>query len=104
VFGVKVDPLYTSRNKPGFSSRFIRFASGPAFEIMTGPWIKPDNYSERVGYAHIAISVGTVDEVDRLASDMKLEKALVSGPRWTGDGFYEAVIRDPGGSLIEITV
>ena len=27
---------------------------------------------------------------------------LVSGPRTTGDGYYEAVIRDPDGNLIEI--
>ena len=28
---------------------------------------------------------------------------LASPPRWTGDGFYEAVTSDPEGNLIEIT-
>ncbi|HEE0241674.1 TPA: glyoxalase/bleomycin resistance/extradiol dioxygenase family protein, partial [Serratia marcescens] len=31
------------------------------------------------------------------------EGILLSAPRWTGDGFYEAVIRDPDGNAIEIT-
>jgi len=103
VFGADVGPLYASRNRPGFKSRFLKFAEGPTFEVMTGPWVGTSDDTERAGYAHVAISVGTEDEVNRLASLMKLDEALVSGPRWTGDGFYEAIIRDPGGALIEIT-
>ena len=48
-------------------------------------------------------AIGRPSEVNRLASLKKIEEALVSGPRWTGDGFYEAVIREPGGALIEFT-
>ncbi len=103
VFGADVGALYASRNRPGFESRFLKFAEGPSFEVMTGPWVAAGDDADRAGYAHIAISVGSGDEVNRLASLIKLEEALVSGPRWTGDGFYEAVIRDPGGALIEIT-
>ena len=29
---------------------------------------------------------------------------LLSGPRTTGDGYYEAVLQDPEGNQIEITV
>ncbi len=29
---------------------------------------------------------------------------LVNGPRVTGDGYYESVIEDPEGNLIELTV
>lgn len=28
---------------------------------------------------------------------------LLNGPRTTGDGYYEAVIQDPEGNLIELT-
>ncbi len=28
---------------------------------------------------------------------------VVSGPRRTGDGYYEAVIEDPDGNLVEVT-
>lgn len=103
VFGATAGPLYASRNRPGFESRFLKFAEGASFEVMTGPWVTAGDDVERGGYAHVAVSVGSEDEVNRLASLMKTEEALVSGPRWTGDGFYEAVIRDPGGALIEIT-
>jgi len=103
VFGITAGPVYKSRNRPGFESRFVPFAEGPSFEIMTGPWVTVEDDVERVGYAHLAISVGSEEEVNRLVSLMVQEHALVSGPRWTGDGFDEAVIRDPGGALIEIT-
>lgn len=104
AFGASAGPLYRSRNRPGFESRFVHFPEGPSFEIMTGPWVTAADDTENAGYAHVAISVGSEVEVDRLASLMAVEQALVSGPRWTGDGFYEAVIRDPGGLLIELTV
>lgn len=29
---------------------------------------------------------------------------LVNGPRVTGDGYYESVIEDPEGNLLELTV
>lgn len=103
VLGADVGPLYASRNRPGFKSRFLKFAEGPTFEVMTGPWVASGEDTGKAGYAHIAISVGSEEDVNRLASLMKLEEALVSTPRWTGDGFYEDVIRDPGGALIEIT-
>lgn len=28
---------------------------------------------------------------------------LLSGPRTTGDGYYESVVQDPEGNLVEIT-
>ena len=28
---------------------------------------------------------------------------IVNGPRLTGDGYYEAVVTDPDGNLVEIT-
>ena len=58
----------------------------------------------RVGYAHVAISVGSRDEVDRLAGRMAADGVrVVSQPRETGDGYYEAVVEDPDGNLVEIT-
>jgi lactoylglutathione lyase len=28
---------------------------------------------------------------------------VVSLPRWTGDGYFEAVVEDPDGNAVEIT-
>lgn len=95
VHGATVGPPYASRNRPGFESRFLKFAEGPTFEVMNGPWVAASDDAETAGFAHVAISVGSEDEVNRRASLMKLEEALVLGPRWTKVGFYESAFRDP---------
>ena len=104
VFGVSVGELYESKNRVGFKSRFLSVAAGPTIEVMTGPWVGERERHEAVGYAHLAISLGSEAEVDRLATLMRAEQRLVSGPRWTGDGYYEAVILDPDSNLVEVTV
>jgi len=68
---------------------------------MQGPWVTP-HPGEAAGWAHIAFSVGSAAAVDRLAQRFDTDGLLVSAPRTTGDGYYEAVIRAPDGTLIEI--
>ncbi|TNB49869.1 glyoxalase/bleomycin resistance/extradiol dioxygenase family protein [Martelella lutilitoris] len=105
VFAAHAGARYESRRRPGFVSRFITLTDGPAIEIMQAPWLGPagDPSAERPGYAHIAIGFGSIGAVDRLAADAEREGFLASAPRRTGDGFYEAVLTDPDGNLIEIT-
>lgn len=104
AFGAKVGPVYISRNRPGFRSCWLTLEDGPKIELMTGPWVQDLAEGEPVGYAHVALSVGSAAQVDCIAERLGLEGYLVSGPRCTGDGFYEARLRDPDGNLIEITV
>lgn len=95
---------YVSRNRPGFVSRFVSLAAGPTLEIMSLPdLLSAEQASERVGWTHIALSVGEESRVDQLAQRAQQEGILQAAPRWTGDGFYEAIIRDPDGNAIEIT-
>ncbi|AYO36467.1 VOC family protein [Serratia sp. P2ACOL2] len=95
---------YVSRNRPGFVSCFVSLAAGPTLEIMSLPdLLSAEQASERVGWAHIALSVGEESRVDQLAQRAQQEGILQAAPRWTGDGFYEAIIRDPDGNAIEIT-
>lgn len=105
TFGAVVGDLYESRRRSGFSSRFLRLAEGPEIEIMQGPWIAAPgrDLPERAGYAHLALSLGSKAAVDATASRAQEKGILVSSARMTGDGFYEAVLRDPDGNLIEIT-
>ena len=68
---------------------------------MEGPWVTP-HPGEAAGWAHIALSVGSVATVDRIADRFEADGLLASAPRRTGDGYYEAVVRMPDGTLIEI--
>lgn len=103
-FGAVVGPLYASMRRPGFTSRFITLAEGPSLELMSAPWIGPDDGpAERSGWAHVALSLGSADAVRNAADRLEALGLLVSAPRMTGDGFYEALIRDPDGNLIELT-
>ncbi|WP_369671574.1 VOC family protein, partial [Enterococcus faecium] len=58
-----------------------------------------------LGYTHLAMALKSQAEVDAYAQRFVSDGfPLLSGPRTTGDGYYEAVIQDPEGNLIEITV
>jgi lactoylglutathione lyase len=105
-FAVVAGAEYASRNRPGFRSRFLRFADGGALELMTGPWLDGDRADpgERIGWAHVALSLGSEAAVAVAAERLAAAGALVSPPRRTGDGYFEAVARSPEGALIEITV
>lgn len=104
--GAAAGEVYESRRRPGFRSRFLTVGAGPSIEVMEGSWLEPHDGAtvERAGYAHIALSLGSGKAVDDMAARAEQQGLLVSGARWTGDGFYEAVIRDPDGNLIEITI
>ena len=89
-----------------FRSYFISFDDGSRLEVMTKPGLedleKPLN---RTGYAHIAFSVGSKEKVDDLTAELKSEGFdVVSGPRTTGDGYYESCIVTIEGNQIELTV
>ncbi len=92
--------------KTGFRSYFISFDDGARLEIMNKPGLtKEDPNIPHTGYAHIAFSVGSREEVDRISK--KLEDCgypILNGPRTTGDRYYESVIASVEGNPIEITI
>lgn len=90
-----------------FSSYFLTFPDGGArLEIMSVPGIISRESSAKLrGFCHIAISLGSKDAVDTLTDRMRRSGVTVLGnPRTTGDGYYESVIADPEGNLVELTV
>ena len=89
-----------------FRSYFISFEDGARLELMTKPEMadqeKPLN---RTGYAHIAFSVGSKERVNVLTAELKdAGFEVVSGPRTTGDGYYESCVVAIEDNQIEITV
>ena len=92
--------------KTGFRSYFISFDDGSRLEIMNKPGIAdPKKEPDRSGYSHIAFSVGSKEKVNELTAQMKADGyEVVSGPRTTGDGYYESCIVAIEDNLIELTV
>lgn len=92
--------------KTGFKSFFLTFDDGARIEIMSRPQMS-DNQKElaRTGYIHIAFSVGSKEKVDMLTKRLKSDGyEVISGPRTTGDGYYESCVVAFENNQIEITV
>lgn len=93
--------------KTGFQSYFMTFSDGARLEICTKTRVKPalKKRSVLTGYAHLALSVGSKEKVEALVKRCSADGFVItSGPRVTGDGYYEAVIIDPEQNEIEITI
>ena len=103
-FNATIGPLYHNPVK-GFSSRFITFDGGARLEVMNRGDIQSSISYPHFGWCHVAISLGSKENVDKLTAQMEDEGITVVGkPRTTGDGYYESVVQDPEGNLIELTV
>ena len=92
--------------KTGFRSYFLSFDGGARLEIMNRPEM-PDRPKERArtGYAHIAFSAGSRERVDELTAELRADGyEVISGPRTTGDGYYESCVVAIEDNQIEITV
>lgn len=92
--------------KTDFRSYFLEFKSGARLEIMTKPDLTDSgDLLNRFGYAHIAFSIGSTEKVDALTRQLKDDGyPVISGPRTTGDGYYESCVLGFEGNVIEITV
>ena len=89
-----------------FRSYFLSFSDGSRLEIMHHPEIV-DDYKDlrRCGLIHLAFSVGSKKKVDALTKRFKEDGfKVLSGPRTTGDGYYESCVLGFEDNQIEITV
>ena len=89
-----------------FRSYFLTFDHGARLEIMQKPRMSDrEKNGSRTGYVHIAFSLGSRSAVDALTQRLKEDGyEVISGPRTTGDGYYESCIVGIEENLIEITV
>ena len=89
-----------------FRSFFLSFDDGTRLEIMNKPIMQDGEKAlARTGYVHIAFSLGSKAAVDTLTELLNHDGYdVISGPRTTGDGYYESCIIGVEGNQIEITV
>ena len=101
-FEVTAGPKYVNPVKQ-LETYFLSFQSGARLEIMSKPSLSAGQMDNQTcGWTHIALLVGTPQDVDRKADFLRSDGWLKDEPRWTGDGYYEAVAIDPDGNRIEI--
>jgi lactoylglutathione lyase len=88
-----------------FESYFLTFDDGARLELMQMLTIADGLHQQRIGWAHIAVSIGSKSGVDELTERLRTDGYTIdSEPRTTGDGYYESIVLDPDGNRIEITV
>ena len=91
--------------RTGFSSYFISFDGGARLELMQKPGIEGASAGERMGFTHLAFSVGSREAVDALTERLRRDGyEVLSGPRTTGDGYYESCVAGIEGNRSEITI
>ena len=106
-FEAQPNELYHNPRK-GLQTYILSFPDGETrLEIMTRPDVDKligDEYFH-MGYIHASFSVGSKEQVDALTFRlMKAGYQVLSGPRTTGDGYYESCVEGPEKILVEITV
>ncbi|MGK7391420.1 MAG: VOC family protein [Candidatus Cyclobacteriaceae bacterium M2_1C_046] len=95
-------------NQKQFESYFLSFSSGARLEIMKRQDI-PQNLNDTIhkqhqGLIHVAFGLGSVEEVDKKAEELSMAGyEILSGPRRTGDGYYEFETLDPDHNRLEVT-
>lgn len=102
-FNATATELYHN-SRTGFRSYFLIFKDGARLEIQNkSGLVDGNNFS--LGFTHLAIKVGEVSDVNRMTTQfIKDGFEILNGPRWTGDGYYESIVKDPEGNLLELTI
>ena len=103
-FGAKRGEKYHNP-KTGLQTYSLTFDGGARLELMTrAECVNTPRQLFATGFAHIAISVGSKEKVVQITEQLKEDSfQIASAPRTTGDGYFESVVADFDGNLIEIT-
>ena len=92
--------------RTGLRTYILSFTDGSTrLELMQRPDVQDADPSQpAIGYVHLSFAVGSRKGVDLLTRRLAADGYTVtSGPRTTGDGYYESSILGPEGIQIEIT-
>lgn len=101
-FGGRSNEKYVNLSK-GFESYFITFEGDTSLELMRKEEIKGYCSDVHIGLCHISFALQDRDCVVEMTNRLQKDGYEVAGqPRVTGDGFFESVVVDPDGNLIEL--
>ena len=92
--------------RTGLRTYILSFTEGSTrLELMSRPDVLDADPSQpAIGYVHLSFAVGSKKGVDLLTRRLAADGYTVtSGPRTTGDGYYESCILGPEGIQIEVT-
>ena len=92
--------------RTGLRTYILSFTEGSTrMDLMSRPDVQEADPSQpAIGYVHLSFAVGSKKGVDLLTRRLAADGYTVtSGPRTTGDGYYESSIVGPEKILIEIT-
>lgn len=92
--------------RTGLRTYILSFTEGSTrLELMLRPDVQDADPSQpAIGYVHLSFAVGSRKGVDLLTRRLAADGYTVtSGPRTTGDGYYESCILGPEGIHIEVT-
>ena len=93
-------------SRTGLRTYILSFTEGSTrLELMQRPDVLDADPSQpAIGYVHLSFAVGSKKGVDLLTRRLAANGYTVtSGPRTTGDGYYESCILGPEGIQIELT-
>lgn len=93
-FHAKANQLYHNETT-GLKTYFLSFDNHTRLEIMHRPGLSSQALNElQFGYHHLAFKLGSKKKVDEFTMILQTDGyEIVSGPRHTGDGYYEAVFK-----------
>ena len=92
--------------RTGLRTYILSFTEGSTrLELMQRPDVQDADPSQpAIGYVHLSFAVGSRKGVDLLTRRLAADGYTVtSGPRTTGDGYYESSILGPEEILLELT-
>lgn len=89
--------------RTGLRTYFLDFGDGARLELMTRPDVTGIPAASDTGWNHVALRLGSREAVDEMAARLAADGyRITSGPRVTGDGYYEAVVLDGEGNPVEL--
>lgn len=102
-FNARPNDLYYNP-RTGLKTYFLSFEDGARLEIMNRPDMAEKDFNMFYqGFIHLSFKLGSREKVDELTKILhEAGYEVMSGPRITGDGYYESCILGFENNILEL--